>query len=364
MKEISEALGSALIAYLEGEATLLQIESLHEWAGLDPENAELLYGLKHLYAERNATSKIEAVDVETMRHRLLARPEFASEERIAALRPAPRRKLWRKIWFRAVGYAASAAALIAVGVLVGKSGGTVFSDSFNTICVDAGSKSRIVLADGTQVTMKASSKLRYPASFGSGPREVWLDGEAYFDVEHDAEHPFIVHSYRQSVRVLGTTFNVQAYSNESENTVTLLSGAVELDLLSRKGELLRSLELHPYEQCHFDKKAGSYRLSGIGRLRAAGSVGRRDLPLPRPESRADRRAFAELLRRSDSSCRRSCGKDPLYGQFLAHGAARRGVRHPEPRRASAYRTQREYLPYPLTLNPFENYENLYRHVEP
>lgn len=101
MKEISEALGSALIAYLEGEATLLQIESLHEWAGLDPENAELLYGLKHLYAERNATSKIEAVDVETMRHRLLARPEFASEERIAALRPAPRRKLWRKIWFRA-----------------------------------------------------------------------------------------------------------------------------------------------------------------------------------------------------------------------------------------------------------------------
>ena len=172
MKEISEALGSALIAYLEGEATLLQIESLHEWAGLDPENAELLYGLKHLYAERNATSKLEAVDVETMRHRLLARPEFASEERIAALRPAPRRKLWRKIWFRAVGYAASAAALIAVGVLVGKSGGTVFSDSFNTICVDAGSKSRIVLADGTQVTMKASSKLRYPASFGSGPREV------------------------------------------------------------------------------------------------------------------------------------------------------------------------------------------------
>ena len=92
---------------------------------------------------------------------------------------------------------------------------------------------------------------------------MWLDGEAYFDVEHDAEHPFIVHSCRQSVRVLGTTFNVQAYSNESENTVTLLSGAVGLDLLDREGELLRSLELHPYEQCHFDKRAGSYRLSEL-----------------------------------------------------------------------------------------------------
>lgn len=90
MKEISEALESALIAYLEGEATLQQIESLHEWAGLDPENAELLYGLTHLYAERDAASKIGAVDVEAMRRRLLARPEFASDERIAActLHPA------------------------------------------------------------------------------------------------------------------------------------------------------------------------------------------------------------------------------------------------------------------------------------
>ena len=103
MKEISEALESALIAYLEGEASLQQIESLHEWAGLDPENAELLYGLTHLYAERDVASKIGAVDVEAMRRRLLARPEFASDERIAALRPAPRRKLGRKIWFRAVG---------------------------------------------------------------------------------------------------------------------------------------------------------------------------------------------------------------------------------------------------------------------
>ena len=251
MKEISEALGSALIAYLEGEATLLQIESLHEWAGLDPENAELLYGLKHLYAERNATSKIEAVDVETMRHRLLARPEFASEERIAALRPAPRRKLWRKIWFRAVGYAASAAALIAVGVLVGKSGGTVFSDSFNTICVDAGSKSRIVLADGTQVTMKASSKLRYPASFGSGPREVWLDGEAYFDVTHDAQHPFIVTTSAFRVRVLGTVFNVRSFSGESVAEATLAEGSVALQHPGGRNLIC----LHPGQQAVYDADA-------------------------------------------------------------------------------------------------------------
>ena len=248
MKEISEALESALIAYLEGEATLQQIESLHEWAGLDPENAELLYGLTHLYAERDAASKIGAVDVEAMRRRLLARPEFASDERIAALRPAPRRKLGRKIWFRAVGYAASAAALIAVGILAGRSGGTGLSDSFNTICVDAGSKSRIVLADGTQVTMKASSKLRYPASFGSGPREVWLDGEAYFDVEHDAKHPFDVVTPNLRVRVLGTVFSVRSLRGDHMAETTLAEGAVSL----QRADGSNLIRLHPGQRAIYD----------------------------------------------------------------------------------------------------------------
>ena len=93
--------------------------------------------------------------------------------------------------------------------------------------------------------------------------EVWLDGEAYFDVEHDAEHPFIVHSRRQSVRVLGTTFNVQAYSNEEVNTVTLLSGSVGLDLLDNEGRLLRTLRLHPNEQCSYDTNDGTYRLTPL-----------------------------------------------------------------------------------------------------
>ena len=168
------------------------------------------------------------------------------------------------MWLRAAGYAAAAAAMLVVGLVVGRGFDAQRSaDTYNTIRVDAGSKSQLVLADGTHVTMKASSSLRYPASFGSGAREVWLDGEAYFDVEHDAEHPFIVHSRRQSVRVLGTTFNVQAYSNEEVNTVTLLSGSVGLDLLDNEGRLLRTLRMHPNEQCSYDTNDGTYRLTPL-----------------------------------------------------------------------------------------------------
>lgn len=263
MKELSAELESALVAYIEDDCTPQQADLLKAWVGEDPAHAEFLYGMKHLYAERRACSQQAHVDIAAMRRRLLERAEFTGMHAATPPRTSGRKLLWNKV-MRGVGVAMSAAAMLAVGLFIGRGFDRyATSDSYNTIRVDAGSKSQLVLADGTRVTMKASSSLRYPASFDSELREVWLDGEAYFDVEHDAEHPFIVHSRHQSVRVLGTTFNVQAYSNEEVNTVTLLSGAVGLDLLDTEGRLLRTLRLHPNEQCRYDTKDGSYELSEL-----------------------------------------------------------------------------------------------------
>lgn len=264
MKELSPELESALVAYLEGDCTPHEADLLKAWLAEDAAHAEFLYGMKHLYAGRSAASEAARVDVDALRHRLLERPEFAGATALAPSIQSLKPNRLRRVWLRAAGYAAAAAAMLVVGLVVGRGFDAQRSaDTYNTICVDAGSKSQLVLADGTHVTMKASSSLRYPASFGSGAREVWLDGEAYFDVEHDAEHPFIVHSRRQSVRVLGTTFNVQAYSNEEVNTVTLLSGSVGLDLLDNEGRLLRTLRLHPNEQCSYDTNDGTYRLTPL-----------------------------------------------------------------------------------------------------
>jgi len=90
-----------------------------------------------------------------------------------------------------------------------------------------GGQYKIQLADGTKVFLNADSRLVYPSSFsGANERKVELLGEAYFEVAKDAEHPFLVISKGQSIRVLGTKFMLSCYPDEETSKTTLLEGAV------------------------------------------------------------------------------------------------------------------------------------------
>lgn len=83
------------------------------------------------------------------------------------------------------------------------------------------------LSDGTRVLLSADSKLRFPAGFG-GTRDVYLEGEAFFDVMHDPSRPFVVHAAGASTRVLGTKFSVRAYAGEPDVRVAVAEGRVRL----------------------------------------------------------------------------------------------------------------------------------------
>lgn len=96
-----------------------------------------------------------------------------------------------------------------------------------------GIRSEIVLSDGTKVTLNSGSQLKYPAHLNGNTREVHLIGEAYFDVHKDAKHPFIVHTGKMDVKVLGTAFNVKTYPNEKTSETTLIRGSVQITLLDR-----------------------------------------------------------------------------------------------------------------------------------
>ncbi|MCD0489402.1 FecR domain-containing protein [Pedobacter sp. MC2016-14] len=85
----------------------------------------------------------------------------------------------------------------------------------------------IKLPDGSSVQLNANSHLDYPESFaGSANREVTLEGEGYFDIKHDAKHPFIIHTGKIKTTVLGTAFNISAYHAEAGVTVTVTRGKV------------------------------------------------------------------------------------------------------------------------------------------
>ncbi|MDR1274500.1 MAG: FecR domain-containing protein [Odoribacteraceae bacterium] len=91
----------------------------------------------------------------------------------------------------------------------------------------------LVLSDGTRVWLNADSELRYPVTFAGDRREVFLSGEAYFNVARDSARPFIVESGETRVEVLGTKFNVSAYRDEERVVTTLEEGSVQV---SARGE--------------------------------------------------------------------------------------------------------------------------------
>lgn len=102
-------------------------------------------------------------------------------------------------------------------------------NKMNTLTTEKGETYRLILSDKSMVWMNAASSLTYSTGLNEhGLRKVKLDGEAYFQIAEDKEHPFIVETRQQEVEVLGTHFNINAYANEEEVTTTLLQGSVKI----------------------------------------------------------------------------------------------------------------------------------------
>lgn len=97
-----------------------------------------------------------------------------------------------------------------------------------TISAEKGERASVTLPDGTKVYLNAKSTLSYPASFSLNERTVQLTGEAYFEVKHDADAPFIVKTAEIQIKVLGTTFNLYAYPDDSWFEASLVEGSIEV----------------------------------------------------------------------------------------------------------------------------------------
>lgn len=116
------------------------------------------------------------------------------------------------------------------GLLIfdGTSHNSAATVSFNTLRTPRGGQYKVILADGSGVWLNASSSLRFPTAFTGNDREVVLTGEAYFEVAKNKEKPFRVKVGDMQINVLGTHFNINAYSDESAVKTSLLEGSVKI----------------------------------------------------------------------------------------------------------------------------------------
>ncbi len=120
---------------------------------------------------------------------------------------------------------------------------------FNTIITPRGGQFQLILSDGTKVWLNSISSLKYPAEFKGHERNVELTGEAYFEVAKNNKMPFIVNVGKTKVEVLGTHFNIMAYSDEKSSAITLLEGAV---MISNKS-VAKGIMLIPGQQAQIGK---------------------------------------------------------------------------------------------------------------
>ncbi|SEN22579.1 FecR family protein [bacterium A37T11] len=139
------------------------------------------------------------------------------------------------------------------------------SNGYKTLFVPYGRRQDVILADGTKIWLNSGSYLTFPSNFSGKDREVYLNGEAFFDVAHNIK-PFKVLTRENTIRVLGTSFNVSSYEDDAKMVTGLISGSISLE---NNNQLFHPLHLKPGEELsvefgdHTPKLTKSLTMDGI-----------------------------------------------------------------------------------------------------
>jgi transmembrane sensor len=161
-----------------------------------------------------------------------------------------------RAFYRRFSYIAVAAmAVITISLYIFWKGQHTRTSETGTIQYAAkpGERKSFQLPDGTGVIMNAGSEVSLNEQYGKGTRDVFLKGEAFFEVQHNAAVPFIVHTASMDVKALGTAFNVKSYNDENKTEAVLIRGLVEVTL---KKDNNRKLLLHPDEKVLWNETGG------------------------------------------------------------------------------------------------------------
>jgi transmembrane sensor len=132
---------------------------------------------------------------------------------------------------------------------------------FNQIIVPFGKRSSILLPDGSRVWLNSGSRLVYPTVFKDKSREVFLEGEAYFEVSINKSKPFFVRTDALNIKVLGTRFSVQAFKSEKEYFAVLLEGKVSLSANSKMFK--KEYELSPNQKATLSETKDDINITSV-----------------------------------------------------------------------------------------------------
>jgi ferric-dicitrate binding protein FerR (iron transport regulator) len=223
-------------------------EDVAFWEAYGKDNPEALLLMENAAAEFIVLfNALAANDLDEQANRL--RNKLNKIETPVVRMQEPEVKKSKKAFHFLKRFAAVAAVLAAV--LFGIRYATdIKKDSLKLFVAACGERKFFQLPDGTVVTLNGGSKLQTADDFGISNRNIYLEGEAFFDVKHNEKLPFIVHTAAMDVKALGTAFNVKAYPGDRITETSLLRGLVEVTLNESNN---RKMLLHPNEKVQWEK---------------------------------------------------------------------------------------------------------------
>lgn len=218
--------------YLAGECSDNEKQQVQEWIEKHPETMDEFSKMWQQIPSDEFSPNVDFA-LQKVSHRIEEKKKVRSKRILMTI--------------GSVAVAAVAAIMIFINVIGDKSKETSLSSaesSLLTLATDEKEAIEFDLPDGSKVWLNQSSTLRYPQEFTKETREVYLEGEAFFDISPNADNPFIIHANNTQTRVVGTSFGVRAIKNESEVVVTVSTGIINF---STEGKS-RHIELKPGEQ--------------------------------------------------------------------------------------------------------------------
>lgn len=278
-----------IIRVLQDIQTEKEMAVFLQWYNVSLENKVFYFQLKNIYDYCKNELQSDTGRTGESWERLLGKLDahLSINETTQTDKPAIKARMFTKY----VGVAAIALVLIASGIyILLNSRNSIIWTEVHTVAQSA--PKTVILPDGSSVRLNASSLLRYPEKFSSKNREVYLDGEAYFDVVKDEKRTFIVHTDEQQISVLGTQFNVLGYSSDPYTVTTLISGMVRVNTLDENDKFQNEIVMHPNQQIKFDKADQKITLTEVDAEEAMswikGVYSFKDIPLGEIAKRLER----------------------------------------------------------------------------
>jgi transmembrane sensor len=230
---------------LSGEATPEDLKALEQLLRNNPELHYPLQTITGLWKPTGPEASSEATAEEAF-DRHLSRMKSIGIEIGTPENEQPEAELWTNLSRRRTRRRLVLSSTLAIFIFAGffiyrsmidKPGGTtVAANTLSEVTTHYGSRTNLYLPDGTRVWLNAGSSITYDKNFGATGREVALSGEAFFDVAPDPARPFLIHTARIDIKVLGTSFNVKSYPTDKTTETVLIRGSIEVALKDKTHE--------------------------------------------------------------------------------------------------------------------------------